>query len=74
MVEKDLDTRVQQTLDVVRITGNDKINPDQIIGENTIETAKSMFEFVNFIAERLIVQPSKIDRMFSLTLSRKDVE
>lgn len=65
MVEQGLDVRVQKALDVVRITGNDKIHPGQISEVDTIEVAKSMFELVNFIVDKLIIQPSKIDNMFS---------
>ena len=65
MVEQGLDVRVQKALDIVRITGNDKIHPGQISEDDTIEIAKSMFELVNFIVDRLIIQPSLIDEMFS---------
>lgn len=65
MVEMGLDIRVQKALDIVRITGNEKIHPGQIDDNDTIEIAKIMFDLVNFIVDRLIIQPKTIDDMFN---------
>jgi len=65
MVEQGLDIRIQKALDIVRITGNNKIHPGQIDADDNLSIAISMFDLVNYIADRLIVQPAKIDEMFA---------
>ena len=48
LVKKDLDTRVQQSLDIVRITGNNAIHPGEIAFDDTTDV-QAIFELINII-------------------------
>ncbi|MBS3987365.1 MAG: DUF4145 domain-containing protein [Erysipelothrix sp.] len=65
MVKRGLDTRIQQSLDLVRIIGNEKVHPGQIDKNDTFNDAMIMFDLVNYITEKMIIEPKKIDDLFS---------
>ena len=73
LVKKGLDDRIIKSLDIVRITGNDKIHPGQINNDDDISVAIAMFELCNYIVDRMIIQPQKIDELFNkLPQEKKD--
>lgn len=64
LVKKDLDRRVQQALDVVRVIGNNAIHPGQLDLRDDRQTAEKLFGLVNLIAEFMISQPKHVSEMF----------
>ena len=64
LVEKGLDKRIQQALDIVRVTGNNAVHPGEIdFNEST--DVQALFELINLIADVLITQPKQIDEMYT---------
>lgn len=59
LVERGLDAQVQEACDVVRVVGNGAVHPDRIDLRDEPETAKKLFELVNFIADQMITQRTK---------------
>lgn len=63
LVKKGLDVRIQQSLDVVRVTGNNAVHPGTIDFNDTTN-ARHLFRIVNYIAHSLITQPKQIQEFF----------
>ena len=63
LVKKDPDTRVQQSLDIVRITGNNAIHPGEIAFDDTTDV-QAIFELINIIADNLITRSKKIQALY----------
>ena len=64
LVKKGLDERIQQALDIVRVTGNNAVHPGEIDFSDSTDVL-TLFELINVIADALITQPKKIDGMYS---------
>jgi hypothetical protein len=64
LVKQGLPDRVQQALDIVRVTGNHAVHPGQIEVDNP-EVVAQLFELINVIAEYTISMPSRISAKFS---------
>lgn len=64
LVKKGLPVKVQQSLDIVRVIGNDAVHPGQIDLTDDIETATKLFKLTNFIADVMITQPREVDKLF----------
>ena len=64
LVKNGLPERVQQALDIVRVTGNHAVHPGQIEVDNP-EVVAQLFELINVIAEYTISMPSRISAKFS---------
>ena len=64
MVKKGLDVRVQQSLDIVRVTGNNAVHPGEIVFDDTTNV-QTLFQLINIIAEVLITQPKQIQATFN---------
>lgn len=64
LVEKGLNPRIQQSLDIVRVTGNNAIHPGKIDFSETADV-RVLFDLVNVIAEALITQPKRIQEIYS---------
>ena len=63
LVGAGVDKRVQQALDVVRVTGNNAVHPGTIDFDDSTDVS-SLFELINYIADTLITQPKKTSEMF----------
>jgi hypothetical protein len=63
LVKKDLPERVQQALDIVRVTGNNAVHPGQIDADDPNVT-NQLFGLLNVIAEYMITMPKKISGLY----------
>ena len=63
LVKKGLDLRVQQSLDIVRVTGNNAVHPGEIVFDDTTNV-QTLFQLINIIADVLITQPKQIQATF----------
>ncbi len=64
LVKKDLPKRVQQALDIVRVTGNNAVHPGQIDVDDPTVVAK-LFGLLNVIAEYMVSMPQRVDGLYS---------
>jgi hypothetical protein len=65
LVQKGLPVKVQQSLDIVRVIGNNAVHPGQIDLTDDIGTASKLFVMINIIAEVMITQPKEVDNLFN---------
>lgn len=70
LVKKGLPEIVQQSLDIVRVTGNDAVHPGQIDTDNP-EIVSQLFELTNVIIEYMIALPKKVSGIYSSLPSQK---
>lgn len=63
-VSKGLPVIVQQSLDIVRVTGNDAVHPGQIETDD-INVVNKLFELINIIIEYMIALPNKVSGLYS---------
>jgi hypothetical protein len=64
LVAKGLDPLVQQSLDIVRVIGNESVHPGTIDLNDDRETALRLFDIVNAIADQMISHPKKVQEMY----------
>jgi hypothetical protein len=65
LVKKGLDVRVQQSLDIVRVVGNEAVHPGQLDLRDDRQTALSLFRLVNLVAEKTISEPKHVAEIYS---------
>ena len=63
-VSKGLDPRVQQSLDVVRVVGNNAVHPGVLDLKDDRAIAEKLFGLVNLIAETMISGPKHVQALF----------
>ncbi|MCB9174273.1 MAG: DUF4145 domain-containing protein [Flavobacteriales bacterium] len=63
LVKKGLPEIVQQSLDIVRVTGNDAVHPGKIDTDNP-QTVGQLFELTNIIVEYMIALPKKVSGIY----------
>ena len=64
LVKKGLPNRVQQSLDIVRITGNNAVHPGEIDLDEP-DVTENLFKLINLIVEYTISMPNQIDGVFN---------
>jgi len=64
LVAKGLPTIVQQSLDVVRVTGNEAVHPGQIDTDDPAVVAR-LFDLVNIIVEYMIAMPKRVSGIYA---------
>ncbi|MFN3161246.1 MAG: DUF4145 domain-containing protein [Rubinisphaera brasiliensis] len=64
LVQKGLPEIVQQSLDVVRVTGNNAVHPGQIDADDPA-VVESLFGLVNVIVEYMIAMPKRVSGLYS---------
>ncbi|WP_326986463.1 DUF4145 domain-containing protein [Chryseobacterium sp. MP_3.2] len=64
LVKKGLPIIVQQSLDIVRVTGNDAVHPGQIDTDNP-ETVSQLFKLINIIVEYMISLPNQVTGIYN---------
>ncbi|MDE0013947.1 MAG: DUF4145 domain-containing protein [Candidatus Poribacteria bacterium] len=63
LVKKGLNPQVQQSLDIVRVTGNNAVHPGEIDFGDTTDV-QALFGLINVIADVLITQPKQIQALY----------
>ncbi len=63
LVKKGLPQIVQQSLDIVRVTGNDAVHPGKIDTDN-LETVGQLFKLINVIVEYMIDLPKRVGGIY----------
>lgn len=56
---------IQQSLDVVRVIGNNAVHPGQIDISDDQETAQTLFKIMNIVVDSRITQPNKISALYA---------
>lgn len=64
LVKKGLPQKIQKSLDIVRVIGNESVHPGQINLDDNKETAYKLFDLINLIANTMITQPKEIDNLY----------
>lgn len=70
LVKKGLPEIVQQSLDIVRVTGNDAVHPGQIDTDDP-KTVGQLFDLVNIIVEYMIALPKKVSGIYNNLPTKK---
>lgn len=65
LVKKGLPVEVQQSLDILRVIGNESVHPGTFDLRDDTETAITLFELINFIIDDRITQKKKIAALYS---------
>jgi len=65
LVKKGLPVKVQQSLDTLRVVGNEAVHPGELDLRDDTETVDSLFKLVNFIAEKLVTEPKEIEEIYN---------
>lgn len=65
LVKKGLSPMIQQSLDIVRVIGNNAVHPGQIDLTDDHATATSLFNLLNVIADAMITQPKNIHLLYN---------
>ena len=65
LVKKGLSERIQKSLDLVRVIGNNAVHPGQIVIEDNIEVAMSLFKITKLIVDGIITKPKEIDELYN---------
>lgn len=65
LVKKGLPVQIQQSLDIVRVTGNNAVHPGEMQLEENSQTVSLLFQLVNLIVENQISQPKAIQELYS---------
>jgi hypothetical protein len=63
LVSKGLPSIVQQSLDVVRVTGNNAVHPGQIDADDPV-VVSSLFQLVNIVVEYMIAMPKRVSGLY----------
>ncbi len=72
LVKNGLPSRVQQSLDSLRVIGNESVHPGELDMRDDVETASALFKLVNFISEKMITEPKEIDTIYDkIPVSKK---
>ena len=63
LVKKGLNPMVQQSLDIVRVTGNNAVHPGAIAFDDTTDV-NNLFQLINVIANTLITLPKQTQELY----------
>lgn len=64
LVKKGLSQRIQKSLDIVRVIGNNAVHPGQIVIEDNIEVAMALFKITNLIVDDIVTKSKEIDELY----------
>lgn len=64
LVAEGLDARIQKSLDVLRITGNNAVHPGELDLKDNRQIVTKLFTLLNTIVQAMITQPKEIDSLW----------
>ena len=64
LVERGLDAKIQQALDIVRVVGNNAVHPGKMDISDDHQTVATLFNLVNDIAEAMITRKNRIEELY----------
>ena len=64
LVKEGLPVRIQQSLDYLRVTGNNAVHPLGLIDVDDYNTAISLFGLVNLVVEDMITSPREVQGFY----------
>lgn len=64
LVKKGLPPIVQQSLDILRVTGNDAVHPGQIDADDP-EVVANLFKLLNLVVEYMITLPNQVSGIYN---------
>ena len=64
LVKKGLNPKVQKSLDVVRVVGNESVHPGTIDLRDQPQTAVQLASLINIIADAMLTQPKLVDDLY----------
>ena len=70
LVKEGIDQRIQQALDIVRVTGNHAVHSGEIVFDDTTDV-QALFNLINITTVVLITQPNQIQEIYD-NLPEKD--
>jgi len=65
LVKQGLPAEIQQSLDILRVVGNNAVHPGEIRLEDDSEIAIPLFGLINFIVENRISEPQRISQLYA---------
>jgi hypothetical protein len=65
LVAKGLNPLIQQSLDIVRVVGNEAVHPGQLDLRDDQTTATQLVSLVNAIADQMISHPKAVQKMYA---------
>ncbi len=65
LVKKGLNPKIQQSLDIVRVIGNEAVHPGTIDIKDNPQISVTLCHLINIIAEAMITQPKMISELYS---------
>ncbi len=65
LVAKGFPAKVQESLDALRVIGNEAVHPGTLDLKDDIEITSALFKLVNFIAEKMITEPREIEVIYN---------
>lgn len=64
LVSEGLPLKIQQALDYCRVIGNSAVHPNELNLDDTPDMAHAMFNMINFIVEKKIAEPKRVEEFF----------
>lgn len=65
LVKDGLPNGVQKALDIVRVIGNEAVHPGTIDVNDNVEIALKLFKLINFISEKMIIEPKELEELYA---------
>ena len=64
LVQNGLSKKVQSSLDIVRVVGNNSVHPGELSNDDIQHIAITLFKLVNLIIDNQITQPKETDELY----------
>jgi len=64
LVKNGLSPRIQKSLDIVSVIGNNAVHPGEINLQDNSEIVLALFDIINFIIQEMITRPRELDEIY----------